>query len=459
MCTLKRPLTFRILPRPHKILKTANLSTTKQGRRRDIWDIECDDDDDELPPQFELVSECDSSIATASAPDLSPLSFDHNFSHDQTESRWLSRRKLTVVEDEEEERETLVSGEQELDVLSIAAELVHEWSKDLAPFDLDPRRFRDSSYMAGAYSQPTYAGERFKARPPGQPPTDTQIATVLQQEDKTSEANIAGTDEASQRIPAVPDEDPVAHSAASVVAPIPFPPGPPLADLGEDEDTIVVAVPPIPTTPPLADLDEDEDTIVVYVPPTPTSQQRLPSRRKAKSSQDFPAPKATGGPLARTPKRRGRPAKAAAASHKPIKVARGRPKKVDATQMAAAPTPTSAKRQRDNEEPQVPVKKKISNTAYALRLPPKHGRIHSTFHVSLLQKYEQRPGCEPPEPIDVDGEEEHEVEEILSSRGSGRNKKWLVRWKGWSEAYDTWEPIEHLENATEMIHEYEEQRT
>jgi len=83
-----------------------------------------------------------------------------------------------VVEDEEEERETLVSGEQKLNVLSIVAELVDDWTKDLAPFDLDPRRFRDSQYIAEAYSQPTCAGEGFEARPPSQPPTDTQIATV-----------------------------------------------------------------------------------------------------------------------------------------------------------------------------------------------------------------------------------------------------------------------------------------
>jgi len=125
---------------------------------------------------------------------------------------------------------------------------------------------------------------------------------------------------------------------------------------------------------------------------TPSRAPNGSPKKLAKSSQDVPAPKATGSPLAETPKRRGRPPKAAvsgdtsleaaAASPKPIKAARGRPKKVDATQIVAALTPASAKRQRDNEEPQdLPPKKRGRPSkagATLVEAPKKRGRPANT---------------------------------------------------------------------------------
>lgn len=70
------PLAVRALPTPRKTLKTANLE--RHRRRRDIYDIECDDDGDGLPLHCVSVSdsESDLSIATTSAFSVSPLSFD-----------------------------------------------------------------------------------------------------------------------------------------------------------------------------------------------------------------------------------------------------------------------------------------------------------------------------------------------------------------------------------------------
>lgn len=98
---------------------------------------------------------------------------------------------------------------------------------------------------------------------------------------------------------------------------------------------------------------------------------------------------------------------------------------------------------------------RVSATAYRLVLPQKYGRIHPVFHVSVLEKYHLRPGCEPPEPIEVDGEEEHEVEKVLDVEGRGKRRRYLVRWKGWDEAYDSWEPVDALANAQQLIADFE----
>jgi transposase InsO family protein len=93
--------------------------------------------------------------------------------------------------------------------------------------------------------------------------------------------------------------------------------------------------------------------------------------------------------------------------------------------------------------------------AYTLDLPVKYGRLHPTFHVSLLEPYHMREGRELPEPVDIDGEDEWEVEQILNRKVTKGVPRWLVRWKGFSEAEDTWEPAKNLVNAEALLQAYE----
>jgi hypothetical protein len=94
--------------------------------------------------------------------------------------------------------------------------------------------------------------------------------------------------------------------------------------------------------------------------------------------------------------------------------------------------------------------------AYTLELPQKYGRLHPTFHVSLLEPYHMRDACEPPEPIDIEGGEEWEVEKIVSKKVSKNGVvRYLVRWKGFSEAEDTWEVVKNLTNAKDIVEAYE----
>jgi len=59
----------------------------------------------------------------------------------------------------------------------------------------------------------------------------------------------------------------------------------------------------------------------------------------------------------------------------------------------------------------------------------------------------------------VDGQEEFEVAEILTHKPQGRRKtdpkvKLLVRWEGYKDEHNTWEPYKNLKNAPDALKEY-----
>jgi hypothetical protein len=50
---------------------------------------------------------------------------------------------------------------------------------------------------------------------------------------------------------------------------------------------------------------------------------------------------------------------------------------------------------------------------------------------------------------------EWEVESIMGHKNKGRAvAQYLVRWKGYSSNFDSWEPVELLVNSQEAIDEY-----
>ena len=104
-----------------------------------------------------------------------------------------------------------------------------------------------------------------------------------------------------------------------------------------------------------------------------------------------------------------------------------------------------------------PVVKQINKVAYRLELPASM-KIHPVFHVSLLEPYKEStlPGRvqETPPPIEIEGEEEFEVSEILDSRIHRRRLEYLVHWQGYEVSERTWEPASNLDNAPEMIREF-----
>ena len=103
------------------------------------------------------------------------------------------------------------------------------------------------------------------------------------------------------------------------------------------------------------------------------------------------------------------------------------------------------------------VEEVISRTVFHLRIPPQW-KIHPVFHASLLTTYKETPEHGPNflrlPPDLIDGKEEYEVEAVLGHRGKPGCCTFLIRWKGYSAAEDTWEPERNLGNAQLLIEEY-----
>ena len=95
------------------------------------------------------------------------------------------------------------------------------------------------------------------------------------------------------------------------------------------------------------------------------------------------------------------------------------------------------------------ITKEISPVAYQLALP-RAWMIHNVFHSSLLthykETYESGAQFQHPPPELVGNEEEYEVEQIINHHHYGRQRQlqYLIHWKGYSAADDTWEPTDQV---------------
>ena len=99
----------------------------------------------------------------------------------------------------------------------------------------------------------------------------------------------------------------------------------------------------------------------------------------------------------------------------------------------------------------------LSPLTYELKLP-KHWNIHNKFHITLIKPYVETdahgPNYTKPPPEIIDGEQEYEVEKIIRHKRKGQGTQFLIRWKGYDQTEDSWEPQQNLKNAAEILHEY-----
>ena len=102
--------------------------------------------------------------------------------------------------------------------------------------------------------------------------------------------------------------------------------------------------------------------------------------------------------------------------------------------------------------------KKVSPVAYQLQLPIAW-TIHDIFHASLLTPYHENkahgPNYTRPPPDLIAGEAEYEVEGIVNHRFHRRTRtlQYLVHWKGYPDADNSWEPAGQV-HAPALVAKY-----
>jgi len=101
----------------------------------------------------------------------------------------------------------------------------------------------------------------------------------------------------------------------------------------------------------------------------------------------------------------------------------------------------------------------VNSRSYRLDLSKDMGRIHPVFHVSLLEPYVANDIPDrlapPPPPIQYDGQDEFEVEEIVDSRLRYRRLEYKVKWVGYP--VPEWEPADNLTHCQALINEFHSQ--
>ena len=103
---------------------------------------------------------------------------------------------------------------------------------------------------------------------------------------------------------------------------------------------------------------------------------------------------------------------------------------------------------------------KVNDVTFRLDLPP-HLRIHPVFHSSLLEPYKANTIPDrvtpPPPPLELDAGPEYEVVVVLDSKFVRNKLYYLVDWLGYSPSERTWEPVEHVANAQDLLADFHQQ--
>ena len=98
----------------------------------------------------------------------------------------------------------------------------------------------------------------------------------------------------------------------------------------------------------------------------------------------------------------------------------------------------------------------ISRTSYQLKLPHQW-KLHNVFHATLLTPYKETALngqlYQEPAPDLIDGQPEWEVESILRVRRRCNQLQFLIRWKGFTEAHNSWEPAKNI-HVEELIEDF-----
>ena len=98
----------------------------------------------------------------------------------------------------------------------------------------------------------------------------------------------------------------------------------------------------------------------------------------------------------------------------------------------------------------------MSSNAIKLKLLASF-KIHDIVNVSQVQPYKSLVAGQrvtPPEAVEVEGTPEYEVEEVIDSRLKRGKLEYLVKWFGYTDDHNTWEPESNLGNSKEVINNF-----
>ena len=85
------------------------------------------------------------------------------------------------------------------------------------------------------------------------------------------------------------------------------------------------------------------------------------------------------------------------------------------------------------------ISKQNGLVTYTLDLP-KDARIHPRFHVKRLEPADPAPPLQPTFHYEPEEEQEFEIEKIFNHRGQQYSREYLIKWKGYPDTDNTWEP-------------------
>jgi hypothetical protein len=117
-----------------------------------------------------------------------------------------------------------------------------------------------------------------------------------------------------------------------------------------------------------------------------------------------------------------------------------------------------------------PVVAQVNPVTFRLDLPRQYRQLHPVFHVSLLRphvasgtEFPNRGQFARPLPELTDTGLEFEVETIVDKkwvtvRGK-RHPRYLVKWAGYPDSDNTWEPLRNLRNAPAALTAFERARS
>lgn len=112
------------------------------------------------------------------------------------------------------------------------------------------------------------------------------------------------------------------------------------------------------------------------------------------------------------------------------------------------------------------VVERVGRLAYRLAVP-EDWKVHPVFTIAQLEPAPppsddpyQRPRPTHPQAVSADGQD-YDVERLLNKRvvrkGRGLATEYLLRWKGYGPEFDRWYNLKDLQDALELVEEYEEE--